>query len=70
MGVTAEQVYAKAKAFVDALAKVPRSQALAARHGHYARDYNTLRKLATEACPDIDERQLSAVIAMTFDDRT
>jgi hypothetical protein len=60
--ITAAQVHAKAKEFVDALAKLPRSQALAAPHGHYARDYNTLRKLATEVCPDIDERLLGKYI--------
>ena len=62
MTITAEQVYAKAKAFVDALGKLPRSQSAQVPHGHFARDYNNLRKLAIEACPSVDERLLGKYV--------
>lgn len=58
MAPTPAQVCAKARAFVDALGKLPRSLYAAAPSGHYGHDYNTLRALALEALPGIDERLL------------
>lgn len=58
MPVAPLQVHAKAKAFVDALCKLPRSQYSVVPHAHYGRDCNTLLLLALEACPELDERLL------------
>lgn len=58
MAITLAQVHAKAQAFVDALCKLPRSQFAAIPGGDYGRDYNTLRTLALEALPGIDQRLL------------
>jgi hypothetical protein len=55
-------VHAKAKAFVDALAAMPRSAHSLAPRGHFARDYNNLRKLALEAEPKLDERLLGKYV--------
>lgn len=55
-------VHAKAKAFVDALAGMPRSAHTRAPRGHFARDYNTLRMLALEAEPELDERLLGKYV--------
>jgi hypothetical protein len=64
MTVTSAQVQAKAKAFVDALCKLPRSQYAATPSGHYGRDYNTLRKLALEALPGIDQRLIGKYVSI------
>ena len=48
MASTVVAVYGKARAFVEGLARLPRSARAAVPHGHFARDYNTLRKLALE----------------------
>lgn len=69
MSITPSQVLAKARAYVDALSKLPRSQVAALPHGHFARDYNTLRKLAVEALPDLDERLLGKYVGV-FQDRS
>jgi len=55
-------VLAKARAFVKALSQLPRSAHSSPPHGHFARDYNTLRRLALEAMPDLDERLLGKYI--------
>jgi hypothetical protein len=64
MAVSPAQVYAKAKAYVEALCKLPRSQYAAVPSGHYGRDYNTLRKFALEAIPEIDERLLGRYLSV------
>jgi hypothetical protein len=62
--VTAAQVYGKARAFVEALRRLPRRQHAVVPRGHFARDYNTLRKLALEALPDLDERLLGKYVSV------
>jgi hypothetical protein len=57
-------VHGKARAFIEALTRLPRSARAAAPHGHFARDYNTLRKLALEVAPGLDERLLGKYIGM------
>ncbi len=64
MAVTPAQVYGKAKAFVDALGKLPESQSAAAPSGHFGRDYNTLRKLAMEALPGADDRLFGKYVSV------
>jgi hypothetical protein len=64
MAVSLSQVYSKANAYVDALCKLPRSVYAAAPSGHYARDYNTLRKLALEVLAGIDGRLLGKYISV------
>lgn len=56
MPVSAAQVRAKAQAFVDALGRLPPRRYAATPSGHYGRDLNTLRELAREAFPGVDER--------------
>jgi hypothetical protein len=56
MAVSPLDVRAKAKAFVDALCKLPRSEHDVVPHAHYGHDCNTLLLLALEACPELDER--------------
>ena len=58
MAVSPLEVYAKAKAFVDTLSKLPRSQYGALPHAHFGHDCNTLLLLALEACGELDERLL------------
>jgi hypothetical protein len=62
MAPTIAAVLGKARAFVEALANMPRSAHGSNPHGHFARDYNTLRQLALEAVPDIDERLLGKFV--------
>lgn len=64
MRPTVEAVHGKARAFVEALARLPRSARAAVPHGHFARDYNTLRKLALEAAPALDERLLGKYVGV------
>jgi hypothetical protein len=64
MRPTVAAVHAKARAFVEGLARLPRSARAAVPHGHFARDNNTLRKLASEAIPDLDERLLGKYVAV------
>jgi hypothetical protein len=64
MAPTIAAVHGKARAFVEGLTRLPRSARAAAPHGHFARDYNTLRKLALEVAPDLDERLLGKYIAV------
>jgi hypothetical protein len=64
MALSTQQVHAKAKAFVDALCKLPRSQYAAVPRGHFGRDYNTLRKLALEALPGLDDRLLGKYVTV------
>jgi hypothetical protein len=61
---TISAVHGKARAFVEALTRLPRSVRAAVPHGHFARDYNTLRRLALEAAPGLDERLLGKYIAV------
>ena len=58
-------VNAKAKAFVDALSKLPPSLYAAMPSGHYGRDYDLLYELALEVRPPIDERLLGKRVAIT-----
>lgn len=58
MPVSLDEVCGKARAFVDSLCKLSRSESAAIPHGHYGRDGNTLLLLALEACPNLDERLL------------
>jgi hypothetical protein len=62
MAARVVHIYAKARAFVDALGKMPRGVYAITPRGHFARDYNTLRKLALEAEPNLDERLLGRYI--------
>jgi hypothetical protein len=64
MAVTPAQLHAKAKAFVDTLCKLPPDQYAATPSGQYGRDYNTLRKLALEALPGIDEQLLGHYVSV------
>lgn len=57
-------VQCKARAFVDGLTRLPRSARAAVPHGHFARDYNTLRKLVLEVAPSLDERLLGKFISV------
>lgn len=59
MAVFPDQVHAKAKAFVDALCKLARSQYSLAPGAQLAREYNRLRELALEAAPGLDRRLLA-----------
>src|SRR5262249_25069270 len=64
MGTSKADVYGKAKAFVDALRGLPRHGRGLAPRGHYARDYNNLRKLALEVLPHLDERLLGKYLTV------
>jgi hypothetical protein len=64
MSASTAEVYGKSKAFVDALRRLPRPQLAVAPRGHYARDYNNLRKLALEVLLDLDERLLGKYLAV------
>src|SRR5687767_10625390 len=57
-------VHRKAQAFVEGLTRLPRSARAAVPRGHFARDYNTLRKLALEAAPSLDERLLGRFVGV------
>jgi hypothetical protein len=41
-------VHRKALAFVESLSRLPRSARASVPYGHFARDYNTLRRLAED----------------------
>src|SRR5688500_9564502 len=64
MASTVAAVHGKARAFVEGLARLPRSARAVVPHGHFARDYNTLRKLALEVAPNLDERLLGKYIGV------
>ena len=64
MTVSLDQIHAKAKAFVDALCKLPRSQYGAPPSGQFGRDFNRLRELALAAAPGIDAGLLAAEVAV------
>lgn len=64
MTVSLDQIHAKAKAFVDALCKLPRSQYGAPPSGQFGRDFNRLRELALAAAPGIDARLLADEVAV------
>ncbi len=64
MGARIETVHAKARAFVEALARLPHSDTATLPHGHFARDYNKLRRLALEVAPSMDERLLGKYVAV------
>src|SRR5947209_2728972 len=64
MAFSLAQVHCKAKAYVEALRKLPPSQYAAAPSGHYGRDYNTLRRLALELLPELDERLLGKYVTV------
>jgi hypothetical protein len=64
MGPTVAAVHGKARAFVESLTHMPRSTPATAPHGHFARDYNTLRQLALKAAPGLDERLLGKHIGV------
>jgi hypothetical protein len=65
MGPTVAAVLGKGRAFVEGLTRLPRGARAAAPHGHFARDYNTLRKLALEVAPGLDERLLGKYIGVS-----
>ncbi|NOK34280.1 hypothetical protein HMI49_13845 [Corallococcus exercitus] len=56
MTVNSNQVRAKAKAFVDALAGMTARQREQEPSPHYVESYNQLLALAKEAAPNIDPR--------------
>lgn len=62
MAPTIASVHGKARAFLEGLTRLSRSARAALPHGHFARDYNALRKLALEAAPGLDERLLGQFI--------
>jgi hypothetical protein len=64
MAPTIDAVHGKARAFVEGLVRLPRSARAAVPHGHFARDYNTLRKLALEVAPGLDERLLGKYVGV------
>lgn len=64
MGPMVDAVHGKARAFVETLTRLPRSAHSAVPHGHFARDYNILRKLALEAAPGLDERLLGKYVGV------
>lgn len=57
-------VFGKANAFVEVLSKLPRSARATVPRGHFARDYNTLRSLALEAMPSLDERLIGKFVGV------
>jgi hypothetical protein len=65
MDPTIAAVLAKARALVAGLAGLPRRVSAAVPHGHFARDYNTLRKLALGAAPGLDERLLGKYVGVS-----
>jgi hypothetical protein len=65
MTPTTADVLGKARAFVDGLKGLPRGVRTSTPHGHFARDLNTLRKLALEVAPGLDERLLGKYIQVT-----
>jgi hypothetical protein len=67
MALSIVQVRAKAKAFVDALAGMPRSAHALAPRGHFGRDYNDLRELALEAAPALNVRLLGKFVPVRQD---
>jgi hypothetical protein len=64
MRTTVAAVHGKARALVEALARLPPRARAAVPHGHFARDYNTLRKLTLEVAPGLDERLLGEYIGV------
>lgn len=70
MPITSDQVRAKAKAFVDALCKLPRSQYGAVPSVHFVTDYNRLRELALEVAPEIDRRLMPDALPLDKVSRT
>src|SRR5882724_2804188 len=64
MAPTIAAVLGKARAFVEGLTRLPRSARAAVPRAHFARDYNTLRKLALEAAPGLDERLLGEAVGV------
>lgn len=64
MEPTVAAVLAKGQAIVEGLARLPRSARAAVPHGHFARDYNTLRKLALDLAPSFDERLLGKYVGV------
>lgn len=64
MTVSLEQVHAKARAFVEALCRLPRDLGSAPPGAQFGRDYNRLRDLAREAAPDIDARLWPEAVAL------
>ena len=64
MTVSLEQVHAKARAFVDALCKLPSEYRVAPAGAQFGRDYNQLRELALAAAPGVDPRLWPAAAAM------
>jgi hypothetical protein len=65
MKPTISAVLAKAQALVAGLSSMPRSARAAIPHGHFARDYNTLRKLALSVAPELDERLFGKYIGVS-----
>ncbi len=65
MEPTIAAVLGKARAFVEGLTRLPRGARAAVPHGHFARDYNTLRKLALEVAPGLDERLLGKYVGVS-----
>ncbi len=64
MAPTIVAVLGKARAFVEGLTHLPRSARGAVPHAQFARDYNTLRHLAMEAAPGLDERLLGEYVGV------
>ncbi len=62
MIITPEEIICKAKAFVDTLSKLPRSQYSTVPNGQFGQDYNLLRSLTLEALPHLDPRLIGKEI--------
>src|SRR5947209_8781460 len=60
MEPTLAAVLAKAQALVTGLSRLPRRARTAVPHGHFARDYNTLRKLALGVALGLDDLHADA----------
>ena len=65
MSISLTQVYAKAKAFVDSLGKLPPDQYAAVPTGQYGREYSMLRSLALQVQPSIDLRLLGPNVTVS-----
>jgi hypothetical protein len=65
MEPTVAAVLGKARAFVEGLTRLPRGARATVPHGHFARDYNTLHKLALEVAAGLDERLLGKYITVS-----
>ena len=57
-----QAVLGKAEAFVEVLTRLSPDDRAAIPHGHFARDYNTLRQLALEVAPTLDQRMLGKYV--------